>query len=85
MMCFYDKFTEEELLLIGFYDTGTRRPTIENIVRMTEFLKPDEKELRSLAESAIKKCEALSDREYDELPVLPFLSSLDHLFPSNSQ
>lgn len=63
----------EENQLLALYDTGTRRTTIDNLVRMTESLQPDEQELRSLAERVIKMCEAMSDKDFEELDIFPYL------------
>ena len=57
----------DEINLIAIYKKDNRRDTIREIAEMTAFLSPDEGELMSLAEKAIKKLKSMSDDEFDNL------------------
>jgi len=61
------KFTVEETNLICIYDPGNRAGTIAELQNMTQYLMPDESELKALAEGVICKLEAMTDEDYDIL------------------
>ncbi len=64
-------FTKDELALISIYNAGDRKKTADAISGMMKYLEADESELREMAESAHKKLEAISDKEFDELDLVP--------------
>ena len=59
-------FTNDELNLMCIYDTGTRTGLMDALATMKEQLEPDETELRSMTDSALKK---LEERYGVELPI----------------
>lgn len=67
----------EENQLLALYDTGTRRTTIDNLVRMTESLQPDEQELRSLTERVLEILRAMSDKDFEKMKIFPYLGPLE--------
>ncbi len=64
-------FTKDELALIAIYNAGDRKKTADAISGMMKHLEADENELRKLPESALKKLEAISDKEFSELDLVP--------------
>ena len=63
--------TNDELNLMCIYDTGTRTGLMDALVTMKEQLEPDETELRSMTDSALKKLEAMTNEEYTQLELFP--------------
>ncbi len=63
--------TFDETRLTALYDGGTREKTIGKIKDMQQYLDTDEAELRLLSESTLKKLNAMTDEEYDELDLFP--------------
>ena len=60
-------FTNDEINLICIYDPGNRAGTIEELKNMMRYLMPDETDLHDLADGVIRKLEAMTDDEYDDL------------------
>lgn len=60
-------FTIQELNLICIYDPGTRAGLIAEIIGMTQYLTPEETELKNLADSVVKKLRSMTDKEYTDL------------------
>lgn len=65
------KFTNDEYNLICIYDPGTRTEAIEALLAMREQLEKDETELIQMTDSTIRKLQAVSDAEYEVLPLFP--------------
>lgn len=61
------RFTDDELILISLYDPGSRKGAISELNAMTEWLLPDETELKALAGSALEKLAAMRDEDFDEI------------------
>lgn len=57
----------DEINLIAIYKKDNRRDTIREIAEMATYLAPDEGELMSLADKAIKKLKSMSDDEFDSI------------------
>ena len=64
-------FTNDELNLMCIYATGTRTGLMDALATMKEQLEPDETELRSMTDSALKKLESMTDEEYSQLELFP--------------
>lgn len=57
--------------LICIYDPGTRTGVIEALLVMREQLEKDETELIQMTDATIRKLQAMSDAEYEALPLFP--------------
>ena len=64
-------FTNDELNLMCIYGTGTRTGLMDALATMKEQLEPDETDLRSMTDSALKKLESMTDEEYSQLELFP--------------
>lgn len=62
-----ERFTQQEINLICIYDPGTRKGLLSEIAGMTNYLMPDETELRHLAESVLVKVRRMTDVEYRQI------------------
>ena len=60
-------FDHEELMLMMFYNSGTRLGLIHELRLMQCYLMPDETALRELSEGVIEKLKRLTDAEFAEL------------------
>ena len=60
-------FDHEELMLMMFYNTGTRQGLMQELRLMQCYLMPDEASLRELSEQVIEKLKLLTDAEFAEL------------------
>ena len=70
--------TYEEQQLIALYNgSGTRAGLIEELKRMRGYLGGEDAELRELTDSAIRKLETLSDKEYAALDLTPDFDAED--------
>ena len=67
-----NEFTFEEKNLVCIYNSsGTREGAINALTEMRGYLEPDEKELRSLTDSALSKLGSMTDAEFDALDLVP--------------
>ena len=57
---------DERTLLLLYYDE-TRTGTLANLRKMSAELQADEEELRNLTDAVIRKLEALTENEFQEL------------------
>ena len=64
-------FTNDEMNLMAIYHTGTRDGLMDALTAMREYLEEDEAELRDMTYSVLKKLNAMTDSEYDELVLIP--------------
>lgn len=59
------QFTLEEMNLICLYEGENRRETIRELESMQTYLTPDERALRELSDSVLRKLRQMTDSEYD--------------------
>ena len=64
-------FTNDELNLMCIYDTGSRAGLIEALTDMRGQLEEDEIELMQMTDSALRKLNAMSDADYEDLELYP--------------
>ena len=64
-------FTKDELSLIGIYNAGSRKETITALIEMRQYLEDDEADLREMTDSAVKKLEKITDKQYELLDLIP--------------
>lgn len=64
-------FTFEEQELMAIYNPGTRLGLIRALHEMRTYLDADERELRSLTDSAIYKLGRITDDDFEELDLIP--------------
>ena len=63
-------FTDDELTLMLLYNPGTREGLLMELRKMQSQLSVDDKRLRSWTRSVLKKLQAMSDEEFDQLELL---------------
>ena len=64
-------FTFEEQELMAIYYPGTRLGLIQALYEMRTYLDADERELRSLTDSAIYKLGRITDDDFEKLHLIP--------------
>ena len=64
-------FTFEEQELMAIYYPGTRLGLIQALYEMRTYLDADERELRSLTDSAIYKLGRITDDDFEKLDLIP--------------
>lgn len=64
-------FTYEEINLMCIYDTSSRKGLIAELTKMRKYLDPDEAGILELTDSAIRKLRSISDKEFEELELVP--------------
>lgn len=57
-------FTKDEEMMLLFYGADTKKEFLANIRAMQECLLPDERRLRRLSDSVIRKVEAMNEDEF---------------------
>ena len=60
-------FNHEELMLMMFYNSGTRLGLIHELRLMQCYLMPDETALRELSEQVIEKLKLMTDADFAEV------------------
>ena len=63
-------FTDDELTLMLLYNPGSREGLLMELRKMQSQLSADDKRLRSWTRSVLKKLQAMSDEEFDQLELL---------------
>lgn len=63
-------FTDDELTLMLLYNPGSREGLLMELRKMQSQLSVDDKRLRSWTCSVLKKLQAMSDEEFDQLELL---------------
>ncbi len=63
-------FTDDELTLMLLYNPGTREGLLQELRKMQTQLSANDKRLRSWTRSVLKKLQAMSDEEFDQLELL---------------
>ena len=63
-------FTDDELTLMLLYNPGSREGLLMELRKMQSQLSVDDKRLRSWTRSVLKKLQAMSDEEFDQLELL---------------
>lgn len=63
--------THYEQQLMAIYNTGTRLGLIQALNDMRTYLDDDEQELMDATDSAIAKLNAMTDKEYESLDLVP--------------
>ena len=63
--------THYEQQLMAVYNTGTRLGLIQALNDMRTYLEDDEQELMEATDSAIAKLNAMTDKEYESLDLVP--------------
>ena len=63
-------FTDDELTLMLLYNPGSREGLLMELRKMQSKLSVDDKRLRSWTRSVLKKLQAMSDEEFDQLELL---------------
>ena len=63
-------FTDDELTLMLLYNPGSREGLLLELRKMQSQLSADDKRLRSWTCSVLKKLQAMSDEEFDQLELL---------------
>lgn len=64
-------FTFEEQEFMAIYNPGTRLGLIHALHEMRTYLDADERELRSLTDSAIYKLGRITDDDFEKLDLIP--------------
>ena len=64
-------FTHDEKMLLMIYGQDTKEKTIEELNTMKTQLTSDEKELKIMTETLIKKLQKISETQYSELCFYP--------------
>jgi hypothetical protein len=64
-------FTNDEMNLLCFDNTGTKEGLMDALVAMREYLEPDEKELLKLTDSVLGKLESITDEDFAALELFP--------------
>lgn len=64
-------FTFEEQEFMAIYNPGTRLGLIQALQEMRTYLDADERELRSLTDSAIYKLGRITDDDFEKLDLIP--------------
>ncbi|MCR0176105.1 transposon-transfer assisting family protein [[Clostridium] innocuum] len=64
-------FTHDEKMLLMIYGQDTKEKTIKELNTMKAQLTFDEKELRTMTETLIKKIQKISETQYSELRFYP--------------
>lgn len=64
-------FTFEKQELMAIYNPGTRLGLIRALHEMRTYLDADERELRSLTDSAIYKLGRITDDDFEKLDLIP--------------
>ena len=64
-------FTFEKQELMAIYNPSTRLGLIQSLHEMHTYLDADERELRSLTDSAIYKLGRITDDEFEKLDLIP--------------
>jgi len=64
-------FTFEKQELMAIYNPGTRLGLIQSLHEMRTYLDADERELRSLTDSAIYKLGRITDDDFEKLDLIP--------------
>lgn len=63
-------FTDDELTLMLLYNPGTREGLLQELWKMQTQLSSGDRKLRSWTRSVLKKLQAMSDEEFDQLELL---------------
>ena len=63
-------FTDDELTLMLLYNPGTREGLLQELRKMQTQLSADDRRLCSWTCSVLKKLQAMSDEEFDQLELL---------------
>ena len=63
--------THYEQQLMAVYNTGTRLGLIQALNDMRTYLEDDEQELMEATDRAIAKLNAMTDKEYESLDLVP--------------
>ena len=63
--------THYEQQLMAIYNTGTRLGLIQALNDMRTYLEDDEQELMEATDRAIAKLNAMTDKEYESLDLVP--------------
>ena len=61
------EFEPDERNLICLYNTGSRKGLIKDLNEMLPYLSEDEGELRNMANSVLRKLNAMTDGQFDAL------------------
>ena len=64
-------FSNDEMNLMGIYDTVTRTGLIKALTEMRGELGADEADLRRLTDSTIEKLSAMTDEEFETVELYP--------------
>ena len=63
-------FTDDELTLMLLYNPGSREGLLQELRKMQSQLSSGDKRLCSWTRSVLKKLQAMSDEEFDQLELL---------------
>lgn len=64
-------FTEDELMLMMIYNTGTKEGLIRELTIMQQALTGRDRNLRKWTKGALEKLGQITDEEYEELQLIP--------------
>ena len=64
-------FTNDEMNLLGIYQSDSRSGLIAALTEMLESLDEDEAELRALTDSTLQKLGEITDEDFAELELVP--------------